>query len=427
MAAAIFGLAFRNTFIVQGLTRWLRSFVPGPMTGNGWERLRSCFGALLGIVFTGLASRYILGPEGASPLLIAPMGASAVLLFAVPASPLAQPWSIIGGNLVSATIGVTAALYISDPFLAAAVAVAVSIGAMFALRCIHPPSGAVALTAVLGGPAIHNLGYGFVALPVGLNSFFLLLTALIFNNLARHRYPHVSQVVHTNIHRTADPKPGDRLGFVPADLDEVLKEYKELLDISRDDLENLFLQTEMHAYRRRFGDILCADIMSRDVIAVDPATDLQDAWTLLRRHRLKALPVIDNHSRHVVGVVTLEDFVKQIDQDRFDGFEARFNRLIRRTGWGRKHRPKSVGDIMTSSVQTARDDTHVVQLVPMLSDSGLHNIPIIDHERRLVGVVSQSDLIACLYRGRLAEPDNTHIEMLQNAGGGLWHEAEAHA
>jgi CBS domain-containing membrane protein len=365
----------------------------------------------LGILLTGLASRYVLGPGGASPLLIAPMGASAVLLFAVPASPLAQPWSIMGGNLVSATIGVTSALYIADPFLAAAVAIAVAIGAMFVLRCIHPPSGAVALTAVLGGPAIHDLGYGFVAVPVGLNSCFLLLTALIFNNLARHRYPHVAQVVHANPHGTADPKPGDRLGFVPADLDEVLKEYRELLDISRDDLENLFLQTEMHAYRRRFGEISCADIMSRDVVAVDPQTDLQDAWTLLRRHRLKALPVIDNHTRHVLGIVTLEDFVKQIDQDRFDGFEARFNRLLRRTGWGRKSRPKSVADIMTSTVRTARDDDHIVQLVPLLSDSGIHHIPIIDHDRRLVGVVSQSDLIACLYRGRLAEPETTLTDL----------------
>src|SRR5258706_10586585 len=102
----------------------------------------------------------LLGPAAANiPLLVAPMGASAVLLFAVPASPLAQPWSIIGGNLVSATVGVACAALIGNPVHAAALAVAVAVGAMFALRCIHPPSGAVALTAGLGGPAGHAMGF----------------------------------------------------------------------------------------------------------------------------------------------------------------------------------------------------------------------------------------------------------------------------
>src|SRR5450830_1606221 len=87
--------------------------------------------------------------EAATVWLIAPMGASAVLLFAVPASPLAQPWSIIGGNLVSALVGVSYAKLVAEPALAAALAIALAIACMFALRCIHPPSGAVALTAVL--------------------------------------------------------------------------------------------------------------------------------------------------------------------------------------------------------------------------------------------------------------------------------------
>ncbi|VEA74072.1 HPP family [Serratia rubidaea] len=82
---------------------------------------------------------------------VAPMGASAVLLFAVPASPLAQPWSIVGGNLVAALIGVSCGKLIGDPGLACGVAACLAIGVMFKLRCLHPPSGAVALTAILGG------------------------------------------------------------------------------------------------------------------------------------------------------------------------------------------------------------------------------------------------------------------------------------
>src|SRR6202166_1806419 len=135
----------------SALARWLVSFSPSPVA-LGWpDRFRSCLGALLGISFTAGVMHVLLGDTALIPLLVAPMGASAVLLFAVPASPLAQPWSIIGGNIVSAVIGVACAAWITNPIDAAPIAVALSIAAMFAFGCVHPPSGAVALTAVLGG------------------------------------------------------------------------------------------------------------------------------------------------------------------------------------------------------------------------------------------------------------------------------------
>jgi len=123
------------------------------------------------------------------PLLIAPMGASAVLLFAASHSPLAQPWSVIGGNMISALVGVFTYMWLKDPIAASGVAVAGSIGIMSLLGCLHPPSGAVALTAVLGGSAVHEMGYTFVLWPVGVNSILLLGVALLFNNLTGLRYP----------------------------------------------------------------------------------------------------------------------------------------------------------------------------------------------------------------------------------------------
>jgi len=172
--------------------RWFSSFIPSPIAVRWPERLRSCLGALLGIAFTGGTMHILLGPAASIPLLVAPMGASAVLLFAVPASPLAQPWSIIGGNLVSATVGVACAGWIADPVGAAALAVALAICLMFALRCVHPPSGAVALTAVLGGPTVHALGYRFVAEPIAMQSAALLVAAIVYHAVTGHRYPHVA-------------------------------------------------------------------------------------------------------------------------------------------------------------------------------------------------------------------------------------------
>lgn len=392
---------------MNSVISWLRGFIPGPVGVNGVERLRACCGALFGILLTGLVTRLALGPSANLPLLIAPMGASAVLLFAVPASPLAQPWSIMGGNLVSALIGVTCAHWIADPVVAAALAAACAIGAMFALRCLHPPSGAVALTAVLGGPAVVAMGYHFVLYPVAANSVLLLLVALVFNNATRRRYPHAAHVAHpahANIHGTADAPAIDRLGFKTQDLDAVLKQYNQVLDVSRDDLEELFMQTEMHAYRRRFGEITCADVMSRDVVAVEFGTGLEEAWTLLRQHHVKALPVIDR-ARRVIGIVTTMDFMRHADLDQHDSLGDKLRRLIRRTLEMYSDKPEVVGQIMSKEVQTASTDMHIVELVPLLSNRGKHHVPVVDGERRLAGVLTQSDLIGALYRGRLADTE----------------------
>ncbi len=113
---------------------------------------------------------------------IAPMGASAVLLFGVPSSPLAQPWSIVGGNVLSALIGVTVGMLVPDAALACGLAAALAIAGMYFLRCLHPPGGAVALTAILGGAGVHSEGYHFVLTPVLLNSLMLALLAIVFNN-----------------------------------------------------------------------------------------------------------------------------------------------------------------------------------------------------------------------------------------------------
>jgi len=379
-----------------------RDFLPRPMAVSGKERIRACCGTLIGVFLTGIVSRLILGPDAGLPMLIGPLGASAVLTFALPSSPLAQPWSVLGGNVVSALVGVACARWIGDPALAAAVAVASAIGAMFALRCLHPPGGAIALTAVLGGPAIQAAGFGFAFSPVAINSLLLLAVALAFNNATRHRYPHLHHVEPANKHKTADVPPSERLGFTSQDVEAVLSRYNEVLDVDPDDLAALFKQAEMQAYRRRYEEITCADIMSRDVVAVDFATELEEAWSLLRKHKVKALPVIDR-ARRVIGIVTFVDFMKNANLEVYEGFDAKLRHFLRRTPGLHSEKAEVVGQIMTRNVRTVRDDMHIVELVPVLSDMGLHHVPVLDRERRLAGMITQSDLIAALYRGRLTD------------------------
>jgi len=383
------------------LISWFSGFAPKQTTVSHKERLRACCGALLGILLTGLISRWAVGSDTLLPMLIAPMGASAVLLFALPSSPLAQPWSIIGGNLVAATVGVTCAIWISNPAWAAALAVAIAIGVMLALRCLHPPSGAVALTAVLGGPLIHAQGYHFLWIPVGINSLVLLGVALLFNNLTGRRYPQAA-IESSNTRRTAEQQTRDRLGFRSADLDYVLANYNQVLDVSRADLESLLRKTEMHAYHRRFGEITCADIMSRDVASVEFGTELLHAWELLHQRQVKALPVVDTVNR-VIGIITLVNFIEHAELHSFHGYDNKLRNFLQKVGHSHSDKPEVVGQIMSKTVLTVKDDLPIAELVDVISMNRHRHIPVIDHERRLVGIITNSDLIAGLYRGRLAE------------------------
>jgi CBS domain-containing membrane protein len=364
----------------HGFVTWLRSFVPARPTVSRREMIVSGVGAWIGLFLAFGLAELALGV--ANPWFVAPMGASAVLLFAVPSSPLAQPWSIVGGNLVAATIGVTCAAWIPDTGLAASLAGALAIMAMFALRCLHPPSGAVALTAVLGGPAVTHLGFRFVLWPVGVDSVLLLLAALAFNTLVRRRYPH-GPAPHPHPHLTRDEPPSARLGPTAQDVDEALHRRGDLLDITADDLEELVADAERRAWARRYGDIRCEDIMSRDVVTVRPTTSSQAAWRLMLEHRVKALPVLDNEGDGtLVGIVTMHDF--------FVGQAA-----ANEAGQGAD---ATVRKMMSTKVVTARPGQAVVDLISVFSDGGRHHLPVIDARHRLVGMVTQSDMIAALYR-----------------------------
>lgn len=330
--------------------------------------------------------RWLPGIPSSVPLLVAPMGASAVLLFAVPASPLAQPWSIIGGNLVAALVGVACARWIGDPIAAAALAVAVAIGAMFALRCVHPPSGAVALTAVLGGPAVHALGFRFVLEPIALQSAVLLCAALLYHALTGHRYPHAAAA--------SRPAPAGA-AFTRADLHAVLQRRTEWIDAAPEDLEALLRDVELQAYARTFSQLSCADVMSRPALGIAADTSAAAALKLLNRHRIKALPVIDAAHR-VIGIVTRADLSRPAARGASGSTSGLF---------GMRKRPAPAArDVMSRPVRTMPLATPIAELVPLFSDQGHHHIPIVDTEQRLAGIVTPADLITGLYRQTQLRP-----------------------
>lgn len=210
------------------------------------DRALACVGGVIGIASTSLVAWLMLGDLAALPIIVAPMGASAVLIFAVPASPLAQPWPVIGGNTISALIGVFFAQTIASPHLAAGLAVGFAILVMSLSRCLHPPGGAAALTAVIGGPAIASAGYSFAMFPIAVNAICLVVVGGVFHLASGHSYPHKlkGNLGHPITERDLPPAH-------PEDIEAALADLGETFDIGSDDLELILRRVDFHAAQRR--------------------------------------------------------------------------------------------------------------------------------------------------------------------------------
>jgi CBS domain-containing membrane protein len=227
----------------MNIPAFLRSFAPHRSPAPFVERLRSGFAGGLGIFLLAWALHLLPQPE-LPLLLLGSMAASAVLLYAVPHSPLAQPWNLIGGHLISALAGWITISLVHDPLAAAGVAVGSAIFLMYVLDCLHPPGAATALTLVLGASQFLQMGAGWTLTIVGANAFVSLLLALSINNaLPRRHYPQAPAA-------PVAPPPAMRVLPEQQDIERALAEEDSLLDISTDDLLDLYARAQHHAQAR---------------------------------------------------------------------------------------------------------------------------------------------------------------------------------
>ena len=353
------------------LKPWLVSFRPNSPRYRGADYLRGALGAFVGIVTAAYAAKAFDIGAAAVPFIVAPMGASAVLLFAAPASPLAQPWQVVAGNVVSTVIGVASGRVFDDTVLAAASAVAVAIAVMMVLRCVHPPGGACALFAAVGAPAVHHQGFTFAIFPVAVNTVFLLAVAIAVNNLTGRRYPHVAAVAPLPA-PGKDVPPTQRLGVQSSDVERAMARLDQGLDILPGDVVALMRDAEVHAVDRQLGRLRCETIMMREVTTMLASETVYRARLIITQLRVKAVVVVDD-DRHVVGIITVLDL---------------FNLGLANLD--------PVSKVMSTPVTTIRADAPVADLVAMMSDLGLRHIPVVDDAARLVGMVTRAELVAVL-------------------------------
>ncbi len=211
-----------------------------PIPGHR-EKWLSGLGGVAGIALTVLVSRLALGEQFAVPVA-ASIGASAVLLYAAPHSAFSSPWAVLGGNGVSALIGVACALLIPNPIMAASLAVGLAITAMYYLDCIHPPGGASAFFAVMGGPAVHALGFDYVLFPVLVNAAILAAAAVPFNRILRAKQEAHVVEIESHLHLP------EKYLIRHSDLVYALSEIQSYIDVSEEDLMHIYNLAVQHAH-----------------------------------------------------------------------------------------------------------------------------------------------------------------------------------
>lgn len=215
------------------------------------EKIASSLGGLLGIAVIYLLSLR-LDSSVSSVLIVASMGASAVLVFAVPHGALSQPWPVMGGHIISATIGVMCFQSFNNPIIASSAAVGFAILFMYYLRCLHPPGGATALLAVIGGEPIHSMGFSFVIDPIFTNVSILLMSAVAFNFLLKRRsYPAhgLTKSQRLSSHKRSIPAHN----LTQEDFTAALQQLDSFIDVSAEDLSDIFERAIQHTQSHNFS------------------------------------------------------------------------------------------------------------------------------------------------------------------------------
>lgn len=348
----------------------LRSFGPALPPARPIESLQGALGAMLGLFVTHAVLWAIESLSGltqggilANPMLMAPLGATAVLIYAVPASPLAQPWSVVAGNLLSATLALGLLQLGWPPVATLMFAIVAALGAMATARCLHPPGGAVALATVLAAPSGLQGSLIWLGLTVLVGSTLLVLSGVAFHRITGRIYPFGS--AHSAALPAAEP---DHVLPSPLVLAAALGQLRLEGTLGVDDLARLIETAEAlapHPFLTANG------IMSKNPVAVGPMADWREMSALFVQHGVRNLAVVDGLNRFL-GIVPVHVILRPGAQ----GLSARH--------------------LMQTDIATADPKAALSDLLPALAHGGQTCLPVLDQDGSLCGLITRSDILASL-------------------------------
>lgn len=142
-----------------------------------------------------------------------------------------------------------------------------------------------------------------------------------------------------------------------------------------------------------------SDVMTKNVVTVHVDTPYKDVVETLARHGISGIPVVDDDAR-VVGVVSEADLLPK--EERKD---VVYDDQARAAFKGRRHRDErrkaaadTAGGLMNSPALTISPDSNVAEAARLLTQHRIKRLPVVDTDRRLVGIVSRFDVLVPFLR-----------------------------
>ncbi|HEY0276542.1 MAG TPA: HPP family protein [Paenirhodobacter sp.] len=359
----------------------LRRF--GPQMGRRpvVDIVRSALGAGVAILLCAMALRLLPHARETGLFLVSGFAAMTVLLFVLPNSPLAQPWSAMVGMMVSTTVAITVLKLVPAPY-ADGIAVTLAIAAMMAVRALHPPAAGMALYCALEFEAGRPLGYEFLLFPVGVVTLALIAVAVVWNGAFGIRYP-----ARPATPATGAPRNAPRQRLPDTDLAALLVDFDQSANVGAADLGRMIDAAQQRAAHALLIGTRVADIMTTAPATVSPETPLTDIVRKMVAFGVKSLPVTDNEG-HFLGLVDERHTMARL---------ARELVTARRRGFGLRTAPPEpeARILMGHEITPVTPEDPVGALLHRLSDHRARAIPV-TRAGKLVGIVSRTDLVALL-------------------------------
>ena len=349
------------------MTRFWRGLLPAVPATPLREMVRAALGTGLGLL---LADVILHGLAGSGPLighslLIAPFGATAFLIFVVPNSPLAQPWSAVVGNTISALVGLAVLQTGLLAVPAVSLAVLLAVVAMAAARALHPPGAAVAIATVLAAP-----GPGFAIMPVFVGTLALVLCGIVWNHATGRHYPFRSPAMSSAQRQI----PG------PLALASAIASLRMGANLAVEDLARLIAGAEAASAGQNHNPLTAAEVMSRDLITLRATDDPSYAAALFRRHDFRHLPLLDTSGTYLG--------------------------LIPQTALLGPFPDRRLADLADTSARTVHPATALASLLTLLAQGRQICIPVTEGAQ-LKGLITRSDLLVALTHGTTEKKDRT--------------------
>jgi CBS domain-containing membrane protein len=187
------------------------------------------------------------------------------------------------------------------------------------------------------------------------------------------------------------PTPG--IEFKEEDILEAMRAIPGYLDITPGDFKEVYRLAFQHALERLSRAVTAAEIMTTDVVAVNPDTPVAEVAAAMGRRGVSGVPVVDAEHK-VIGVISEKDFLSRMGVVEPRNFMSLVAGCLKTRGCVAlpiKH--ALAGDIMNSPAVTVAPDTPVKDIAALLTQKSINRVAVTDPGGRLLGLVSRGDIV----------------------------------